>query len=113
MKGYDGRMTPGEKLTKAIEEFFRRTKNQERLPDDLSVPKYRMWTGPEPIPCDDYRVEYVGGVREEAERLRLKDPNLEVLRRSLDFALIAGVLKVKPEKKKSAQKLRRKRVATS
>ena len=80
-------MTPEDKLAKAGEVFFRRTKDEKGLPDDLSVPKYRIWTGLQPIPCDDYRVEYAGGIREEAERLRENDPTLEALRRLLDFAV--------------------------
>ena len=67
--------------------FFRRTKEDRRLPYDLSVPKCLKWTGLEPILCDDYRVEYVGDIREGAEHLRQEDATLETLRGSLDFAL--------------------------
>jgi hypothetical protein len=80
-------MTPNEKLTKAKESFFQRTERERQLPYDLSVPRYSKWLGNEPIPCGDYRVEYAEGVREEAERLILKDVTLGALRRSLDFAL--------------------------
>lgn len=84
---YNGRVTPKEKLTEAIEKFFRRVKEEGRLPDDLPVPKYRRWTGLEPVPCDDFQVEYAGSVRQEAECLRVKDATLEALRRFLGFAV--------------------------
>jgi hypothetical protein len=84
---YDGCMTPEEELSKAMEAFFRRTKEDRRLPDDLLVPKYREWTGPEPVPCDDYRVQYEDGIRKEADNLRLRDSTLQALRRFLDFAV--------------------------
>jgi hypothetical protein len=82
-------MTSKDKRTKAVEEFFRRVKEEGQLPDDLSVSKYSQWTGTglEPVPCHDYRLEYEGRVREEAERLRAKDASLQALLGSLDFAL--------------------------
>jgi hypothetical protein len=80
-------MTPEEKLSRASGIFFRRTKEDRRLPDDLSVRKYGDWTGLEPVPCDDYRVQYEDGIREDADRLRLQDATLEELRRFLDFAI--------------------------
>jgi hypothetical protein len=81
---YNGGMKPEDKLIRAKGVFFSHTKEDRGLPDDLSVPEFRHWTGLEPVPCDDYHVDYDDGIREKAGRLRVKDPRLEALRRLLD-----------------------------
>jgi hypothetical protein len=82
-------MTHEDRETMAIEEFFRRTKDEGRLPDDLYVPKFRRWNGAklQPMPRYHCQVEYAEGVREEAEQRRREDATLEALRGFLDFTL--------------------------
>lgn len=83
----------------AIEEFFRRVREDGRFPDDVWVREYRTWTGtgPEPMPQCHYEVKYEDDVREEGEHLRRKDATLATLRDFLDFSLDGGskVLKVR------------------
>jgi hypothetical protein len=80
-------MTHEDKTRMAVEVFFQQTEKEPKLPYDLWVPIVIDWRGLEPVPCDHYQVEYMDGVREEAEQRCREDATLEALRGFLDFAL--------------------------
>lgn len=57
------------------------------LPHDISVPAYKRWDGPGPIPMVDYVVEYETGTEGILRRVFSGDQGLGLVRRKLDFHL--------------------------
>ena len=78
-------MNADERLAQLKEEFMRR---MDEMPNDLAVPRYSRWDGPEPMPMADYQVQYNSDAARILRAALNGDQTLYPLRRMLMFQVV-------------------------